>query len=119
MDCGEAAWILGRWHRNYYHWILYHLPRIMLLQDQGAERWVLIPGEGRMRPLIEASLEALGLEPASLRTAAAGPMRADRCGRRGRRFDPGPEGASRTNRVNRCSPSRRVYVSREDTAGDA
>ena len=76
-DLGEAAWIVGRWHRNYYHWLLYHLPKILVLQAQGAERSLLVPGAGRLRPVIEASIRALDVDAAALRPLPAGPARAD------------------------------------------
>lgn len=118
VDFGEAAWIVGRWHRNYYHWLLYHLPRIMLLQEHDADRWVLIPGEGPMRPVIEASLIALGVEPASLRGAALAPMRADPLWIvEADRFDPDLLRKLRERLAGTGGPrSGRVYVSRERTA---
>ena len=76
-DLGEAAWIVGRWHRNYYHWLLYHLPKVLVLEAEGAARSLLVPGPGRLRPVIEASLLALGIDPASLRTLPEGPARAE------------------------------------------
>jgi hypothetical protein len=118
VDFGEAAWVMGRWHRNYYHWLLYHLPRIMVLQDHGAERRVLIPGPGPLRPVIEASLSALGVDPAGLRAAVAGPMRADPLWIvEADRFDPVLLRELRKRIAgNPGAPARRVYVSRERTA---
>lgn len=75
-ELGEAAWIVGRWHRNYYHWLLYHLPKVLVLEAEGAAGSLLVPGPGRLRPVIEASLLALGLDPAALRALPEGPARA-------------------------------------------
>jgi capsular polysaccharide biosynthesis protein len=109
---------MGRWHRNYYHWLLYHLPRIMLLQEQGVERRILIPEAGRLGAVIEASLTALGVDPAGLREAVAGPMRADPLWIvEADRFDPVLLRQLRSRIVRDVgAPSRRVYVSRERTA---
>ena len=117
VDCGEAAWIVGRWHRNYYHWLLYHLPKIMVLQDLGAEPGLLIPGQGALRAVIEASLEALGIESSRLRSAPAGAMRADPLWVvEADRFDPQLLQELRRRIVGCKGPaSRRVYLSRERT----
>jgi capsular polysaccharide biosynthesis protein len=95
--------------------LLYHLPKIMVLQDVGAEGGVLIPGEGRLRPVIEASLEALGMSPSTLRSASASAMRADPLWIvEADRFDPDLLTELRRRIVgDEVTASRRVYVSRQ------
>ena len=70
-----------------------------------------------MRPVIEASLEALGIEPSSLRSAPAGAMRADPLWVvEADRFDPELLKELRRRIVSRNGPaSHRVHVSREGT----
>lgn len=77
LPLGETAWIVERWHRNYYHWLVHHLPKLLVLQEQGVERLVAIPGEGRLRAVIEDSIRALGIEADRLRILPEGPAVAD------------------------------------------
>lgn len=114
-ELGEAAWIVGRWHRNYYHWLLYHLPKILVLQAHGADRSLLVPGAGRLRPVIEASLRGLGIDPAALRSLPAGPARADPLWTvEADRFDPELLRELRRRLAGAGAPaSERVHVSRQ------
>jgi hypothetical protein len=114
-DLGEVAWIVGRWHRNYYHWLLYHLPKVLVLEEEGAERALLVPGPGKLRPVIEASLLALGLDPASLRTLPEGPARAGPVWVvESDRFDPDLLRALRSRIAGPPGPADRlVYIGRE------
>ena len=74
---GETAWIVERWHRNYYHWLVHHLPKLLVLEAQGVERLVVIPGAGRLRAVIEDSIRALGIDSGGLRSLPDGPAVAD------------------------------------------
>jgi hypothetical protein len=116
-DLGEAAWIVGRWHRNYYHWLLYHLPKVLVLEEEGAARSLLVPGAGKLRPVIEASLAALGVDPASLRALPQGPARAEPVWVvESDRFDPELLRALRERIVGPPGPADRLlYVGRERT----
>ena len=115
VDLGEAAWIVGRWHRNYYHWLVYHLPQVMAFQELGVVDRILIPRAGRLAPVIEDSLQALGLAASGLRSLPPGPARADPLWVvESDRFD--PELLRELRRRIAGSgrpPSRRVYLSRD------
>lgn len=115
VDCGEAAWILERWHRNYYHWLVYHLPQILMLQELGQAERLLIPRDGRLSPVIGDSLAALGIDATEVRPVPTGALRADPLWVvESDRFDPGLLQALRA-RIARPgeTATRRVYLSRE------
>lgn len=115
VDCGEAAWIVRRWHRNYYHWLVDHLPQVLVLQECGMERAMLIPHRGPNWQTMIDSLEALGVTTAELRPAPAGPWRADPFWVvETDRFDPRLLRALRDRVAGDAgAATRRVYVSRE------
>lgn len=114
-DFEEAAWIVGRWHRNYYHWLVYHLPQAMVLQDQGASGRMLIPRQGALSGVIDDSLAALGVDLNGLRPLPEGTLRADPLWVvESDRFDPNLLRALRARvAVSDEAPDRRVYLSRE------
>lgn len=62
----KAAWILECWSPNYFHWLIYHLPKIALLQDCGLDDCIILPEKNGLYPFIETSLELLGVKPANL-----------------------------------------------------
>jgi hypothetical protein len=117
VDVGEAAWIVGRWYRNYYHWVVYQLPRVRILQDQGVVERALIPRVGPLSTVIDDSLRALGVDPESLREMPQGALRADPLWVvESDRFDPGLLRDLRSRLVGDSSGgTRRVHLSREGT----
>ena len=115
VDCGEVAWILGRWHRNYYHWLVYHLPQVMMLQALGQSDRMLIPRDGRLSAVIGDSLAALGVDANEVRPVPTGALRVDPLWVvESDRFDPGLLRALRARiAVPGGPPTRRVCLSRE------
>lgn len=62
----KASWILEAWNRNCSHWILWHLPKILLLQEFGLAERIILPRQYNQTPFIEESVDLLGLRPARL-----------------------------------------------------
>jgi capsular polysaccharide biosynthesis protein len=57
----KGAWILEYWSPNYFHWLLYHLPKIMILNGYGRSERIILPSTNRLYPVIERSMELLGV----------------------------------------------------------
>jgi capsular polysaccharide biosynthesis protein len=62
----RAAWVLEHWYQNYHHWLAYHLPKIVLLDELGLAAQIVLPDDLRRTPVIEQSIRSLGLEPVRL-----------------------------------------------------
>lgn len=58
----EAIWVTDIWSRNYFHWILECLPRLLALQAQGIKAPILIPEHIYGAPYIQESLADLQME---------------------------------------------------------
>lgn len=61
---GAGAWILDYWAGNYFHWVVYCLPKAVALAEQGLASQFLLPSRSRLRSVVEESLSWLGCAPA-------------------------------------------------------
>lgn len=57
----KATWILERVYDNYSHWFTAHVPKLLLLREQGLLGDVLLPPDPS--PLVVETLRLLGLDP--------------------------------------------------------
>lgn len=64
----EATWFLERVYRNHSHWITAHLPKLLLLKERGELEKVIMPPKELRTPVIEHSLEMIGINPDEFRT---------------------------------------------------
>ena len=61
-----ASWVFEIWSQNYLHWLVYHLPKILLLKSYGLANQIILPRSNNSSAMIESSLEYLGLNPSRL-----------------------------------------------------
>lgn len=62
----KATWFIERVYHNHSHWLTAHLPRLLLLKEQGLLDEVILPPE--RTDAIDDSLRMLGLDPDSFQT---------------------------------------------------
>lgn len=62
----RAAWVLEHWYQNHHHWLVYHLPKIVLLDELGLAGQIILPDDRKRSPVIEQSIRLLGLQPGQL-----------------------------------------------------
>lgn len=58
----EALWVTDIWSKNYFHWILECLPRLLVLHEYGFKLPLLIPEHIYQANHIKESLDDLGVE---------------------------------------------------------
>lgn len=58
----EVAWIFENWSANYYHWVVYHLPKVLLLKRFFPGTKIIIPKKNNLYPVIRATLSMLGYD---------------------------------------------------------
>jgi hypothetical protein len=68
----SGAWILDHWFGNYYHWVVFCLPKAITLIDAGYGDRILLPTPMPSPGFTLASLQLLGLETGSLQIADLG-----------------------------------------------
>lgn len=56
----NGAWFLDHWFGNYYHWVVFCLPKVMALIDAGMGGALLLPKDMPTPDFIPTSLELLG-----------------------------------------------------------
>lgn len=64
----RATWVMERVYDNHSHWITAHLPKFVLLREQGALGDVLLPPSSERTETMDRSLQMLGLDPDGFRT---------------------------------------------------
>lgn len=64
----KATWFLERVYRNHSHWLTAHLPKLVLLKKTGRLGDVIMPPKNLRTPVINSSLEMLGIDPDEYRT---------------------------------------------------
>ena len=62
----SATWILERVYHNYSHWFTAHVPKLLLLRDQGLLNSVVLPAQ--VPPLVSETLQILDIDPSQFRT---------------------------------------------------
>lgn len=62
----KASWILEFWATNYFHWLVFHLPKILLLQEYGLSENILLLQVDKGFPFIRSSVELLGISYSQL-----------------------------------------------------
>ena len=68
LSLERAVWIAERVFDNHSHWLSAHLPKLVLLRERGLLDDLVLP---EARPvLVDASLRALGIDPAGCATLA-------------------------------------------------
>jgi len=55
-----AAWVFENWSGNYFHWLVYHLPKLLLLRQKCPRCPLILPEKNVIYPTITRSLEILG-----------------------------------------------------------
>lgn len=68
----RATWITERVYHNHSHWLTAHLPKLLLLRDEGQLGDVFLPRE--RTPAIDGSLRLLGFDPDSFHQFDAVPF---------------------------------------------
>jgi capsular polysaccharide biosynthesis protein len=61
LQLSDAVWFIERVYHNHSHWLTAHLPKLLLLKQQGLISKTLLP-ESRTK-VIDESLEMMGLQP--------------------------------------------------------
>ncbi len=56
----SGIWIVENWSFNYYHWFVYHLPKLVLLKELHKNKSLIIPAWQYYPGYARASLEQLG-----------------------------------------------------------
>lgn len=56
----EGIWIAEDWQGNYYHWLVRHLPKLILIENSIEIGPLVLPARCGMQSLIDESLDALG-----------------------------------------------------------
>lgn len=67
----RCKWIFEWWSGNYYHWVVRHLPKILLLEEVNGLGDIVVPSGIRLAKWQKDSLIALGIDPAGLRTMSS------------------------------------------------
>lgn len=57
----RATWIVERVYDNYSHWLTAHLPKLLMLREEGLDSDVVLPA--KLAPAVEASLRLFGMPP--------------------------------------------------------
>jgi hypothetical protein len=112
----KASWILEIWSQNYLHWLVYHLPKILLLRSCGLADQIIIPESNNSLDLIESSLEFLGVTPSNLPRLRTSLLQVDELSVVGVDYFP----SSLLRRVrsqivgpDTATPIRKIFISRE------
>lgn len=58
----KAIWVIDLWSKNYFHWILECLPRILALRNSGINLPLLLPEHVYKTPYIRESLDDLNIK---------------------------------------------------------
>ena len=113
----KGSWVFEIWSQNYLHWLVYHLPKILLLKTCGLGDQIILPKSNNSYGLIESSLEYLGLNPSRLPRLNTSLLQVDELTVVGVDYFP----SSLLGRVrdeiagpNTCAPYRKVFISREN-----
>lgn len=118
LDLDDALWIAERVFDNYAHWFTAHLPKLVMLRDNGALSGLVLPAE---RPAwLDASLRRIGIEPDGLpQLPAPGVLRARRLRLvESDRFRPELLRAAREAlQLPAGAPDGRVFISRRHARG--
>lgn len=64
----KATWFLERVYRNHSHWLTAHLPKLLLLKSRGELSEVIMPAKSKRTPVINISLEMIGIDPDEFQT---------------------------------------------------
>lgn len=121
---GRATWIIERVYHNHSHWLTSHLPKFLLLRERGELDEVLLPAPQNRTPVMDSSLQMLGIDPDGFRTFENGrPLLVDELTvLETDRFRPGllrmvrdaMDNAPSASGIPRPGkPHRRIYISRE------
>ena len=78
VPLARATWILEQWDQNYSHWLQWHLVKIAMLQKHGRADALLLPAASRLAPVIDRSLQALGVDRAAAHTLSSPVVAVDR-----------------------------------------
>ena len=57
----RATWVVERVYDNYSHWLTAHLPKLLMLREEGLDSEVILPAT--LAPAVEASLRLFGMPP--------------------------------------------------------
>lgn len=57
----RATWVVERVYDNHSHWLTAHLPKLLMLRDEGLDSDVILPA--KLAPAVEASLRLFGMPP--------------------------------------------------------
>lgn len=70
----KAAWFLEHWYDNYFHWLAFHLPKLILLTEYGLNDRIIFPPLPKLNSsaIIRTSCEYMGLNPYGALNACMG-----------------------------------------------
>jgi capsular polysaccharide biosynthesis protein len=115
----KASWVFEIWSQNYLHWLVYHLPKVLLLKTYGLADQIILPKSNNSFAVIESSLEYLGLNPSRLPRLNTSLLHVDELTVVGVDYFP----SSLLHRVrdeiagpSNGAPYRRILISRENAA---
>lgn len=63
IKINEVFWVTDRWSRNYFHWVLECLPRILMFRTLGINVPLLIPAHIFKEEYVKSSLEDFSIKP--------------------------------------------------------
>jgi capsular polysaccharide biosynthesis protein len=119
-----AAWFLEVWYGNYFHWMIFHLPKLLLLEELGWNGPIIGPSASKSTEctFLGQTLSAVGVPPATCIQADSKLFEVERLAVVN--LDPFPERLldqlrSRLARPTRGSRLRRFYISRKGSAWSA
>jgi Glycosyltransferase 61 len=117
----SAAWFLEVWYGNYFHWMTFHLPKLLLLEELGWNGPIIGPSASQLTEctFLGQTLNAVGFPPATCIQADSKLFEVERLAVVN--LDPFPDRLldqlrSRLARPARGSRLRRFYISRKGSA---
>ena len=79
-EISEAAWFIGVWYANYYHWMINYLPRLKALRANDWRGPVIGPSTSKLdeKPFLSQCLSILEIDRRELLPAPEQPLRIGR-----------------------------------------
>ncbi len=70
----KAAWFLEHWYDNYFHWLAFHLPKLILIMEYGLNHRIIFPSLPKLNSsaIIRTSCEYIGVNPYGALNACMG-----------------------------------------------
>ncbi len=70
----KAAWFLEYWYDNYFHWLAFHLTKLVFLEETGTTKAIILPPYDKIKnsAIIRTSLKYMGIDPSTALNASTG-----------------------------------------------